>query len=67
MSESKMYSGKKAILIGASMVGLLSARVLSARFGQVILIEKDIFPAPGENHKGVPQGKHTHVLLERGR
>lgn len=56
-----------AIVIGASMAGLLAARVLSDHFVKVTLIEKDKFPPPGENRKGVPQGRHTHVLLERGR
>ena len=60
-------TGKNAIVIGASMAGLLAARVLADHFEQVILIERDIFPSPGVNRKGVPQGKHTHVLLERGR
>lgn len=58
---------KKALVIGASMAGLLTARVLADHFEQVILLERDTFPDPGENRKGVPQGKHTHVLLERGR
>lgn len=60
-------SGKRAIVIGASLAGLLAARVLSDHFSRVILIERDKFPPPGENRKGVPQGKHTHVLLELGR
>ncbi len=49
------------------MAGLLAARVLADYFEQVVLLERDSFAAPGENRKGVPQGKHTHVLLERGR
>jgi 2-polyprenyl-6-methoxyphenol hydroxylase-like FAD-dependent oxidoreductase len=49
------------------MAGLLAARVLVDHFDEVILLERDTFPAPGENRKGVPQGKHTHVLLEGGR
>lgn len=49
------------------MAGLLAARALADHFEQVILVERDIFPPPGENRKGVPQGKHVHVLLERGR
>ena len=49
------------------MAGLLAARALAAHFEQVILLERDTFPVPGANRKGVPQGKHTHVLLERGR
>ena len=49
------------------MAGLLAARALTDHFEQVTLLEQDIFPAPGVNRKGVPQGKHTHVLLELGR
>jgi 2-polyprenyl-6-methoxyphenol hydroxylase-like FAD-dependent oxidoreductase len=59
--------GKNALVIGASMAGLLTARVLADHFEQVTLLERDTFPEPGENRKGAPQGKHTHVLLERGR
>lgn len=58
---------KKAVVIGASMAGLLAARTLADHFDQVTLLERDTFPAPGANRKGVPQGKHTHVLLEHGR
>ncbi len=57
----------KAIVIGASMAGLLAARALADYFEQVTLLERDTFPPAGGNRKGVPQGKHTHVLLERGR
>jgi 2-polyprenyl-6-methoxyphenol hydroxylase-like FAD-dependent oxidoreductase len=56
----------KAVVVGASMAGLLAARALADHFEQVTLLERDVFPAPGENRKGVPQGKHIHVLLERG-
>ncbi|MBS0000650.1 MAG: hypothetical protein KFF73_16840 [Cyclobacteriaceae bacterium] len=60
-------AGKKAVVIGASMAGLLAARVMADHFEQVIMLERDRFPEPGSNRKGVPQGKHTHVFLERGR
>lgn len=60
-------TGKKVVVIGASMAGLLAARALADHFEQVILLERDTFPAPGLNRKGVPQGKHTHILLELGR
>jgi 2-polyprenyl-6-methoxyphenol hydroxylase-like FAD-dependent oxidoreductase len=59
--------GKTAVVIGASMAGLLAARALADHFEQVTLLERDLFPEPGENRRGVPQGKHTHVLLELGR
>ena len=61
------HPGTSAIVIGASMGGLLAARALADHFEQVTLLERDTFPAPGTNRKGVPQGKHTHVLLDRGR
>ena len=57
----------KVVIIGSNMAGLLAARVLADHFEHVVIIEKDTFPAFGENRKGVPQGIHTHVLLERGR
>jgi hypothetical protein len=49
------------------MAGLLAASSLADHFEEVVLMERDAFPEPGENRKGVPQGKHTHVLLELGR
>ena len=67
MTEQTGRNGEKVIVIGASMAGLLAARVLADRFGQVLLLERDTLPALSANRKGVPQGKHTHVLLERGR
>ena len=55
-----------AIVIGGSMAGLLAARVLTDHFEQVTIVERDTFPAVGENRRGVPQGKHTHGLLAGG-
>lgn len=60
-------SGLRAIVIGASIGGLLAARALADFFDRVTLIERDTFPPVGEPRKGVPQGRHTHVLLSRGR
>jgi 2-polyprenyl-6-methoxyphenol hydroxylase-like FAD-dependent oxidoreductase len=67
MSKQTGKRGKKVVVIGASMAGLLAARALADHFEQVTLLERDTFPAPGANRKGVPQGQHTHVLLELGR
>lgn len=58
---------KTALIIGASMAGLLTATALAKHYERVMLLERDRFPPPGANRKGVPQGKHTHVLLEKGR
>lgn len=56
-----------AIVIGASVGGLLAARALADHFVSVTVIERDTFPAAGENRKGVPQGRHAHALLSAGR
>ncbi|QBQ55202.1 FAD-dependent oxidoreductase [Nitrosococcus wardiae] len=53
-----------AVVIGASIAGLLAARVLQNHFQRVTLVDKDIeTPSP---RKGVPQGRHGHVLLANG-
>src|SRR5258705_1374875 len=62
----KNYLGKQAIVIGASMSGMLAARVLSDYFAQVTLLERDSLPQGSTVRKGVPQGRHNHVLLIRG-
>ena len=58
---------KHAIVIGASMAGLLATRVLADHFEQVTLVERDAFPPEGEHRRGVPQGRHTHGLLAGGK
>jgi 2-polyprenyl-6-methoxyphenol hydroxylase-like FAD-dependent oxidoreductase len=56
----------RAVVIGASIAGLLAARVLSERF-EVTLIDRDELPDQPRPRRGVPQDRHIHVLLSRGR
>ena len=56
-----------AVVIGGSIAGLLAARVLSDHFGRVTLVERDRFPEGAIPRKGLPQARHLHVLLARGR
>jgi 2-polyprenyl-6-methoxyphenol hydroxylase-like FAD-dependent oxidoreductase len=58
--------GQHAIVIGGSMAGLLTARVLADHFHQVTIIERDQQPNGADPRKGVPQGRHAHGLLGRG-
>lgn len=60
-------SRQRAIVIGGSMSGLMAARVLANYFQEVVLFDRDAFPQPGDNRKGVPQGQHAHALLASGR
>lgn len=55
-----------AIVIGGSIAGLTAARVLADHFERVTLIERDRMPETPEFRKGVPQGRHAHILLLRG-
>ena len=58
---------RRAIVLGASIAGLLTARVLSERFAEVVLLERDELlerPAP---RKGTPHAVQPHGLLARGR
>ncbi|MBE7382782.1 MAG: 2-polyprenyl-6-methoxyphenol hydroxylase-like oxidoreductase [Leptolyngbya sp. SIO1E4] len=68
MSQKSSGLGQHAIVIGGSMAGMLSARVLSGHFEQVTILERDRFPheqpAP---RRGIPQCQQLHILLTRGR
>jgi 2-polyprenyl-6-methoxyphenol hydroxylase-like FAD-dependent oxidoreductase len=55
------------VVIGASIAGLLAARVLSEFYEQVTIFERDQLPDVGEGRKAVPQGRHPHALLGSGR
>lgn len=59
--------GQHAVVIGASMGGLLAARILADFYDLVTVLERDTFPAAGDHRKGVPQDKHAHGLHARGR
>ena len=56
-----------ALVIGGSMAGLFAARVLSERFGRVTIVERDSFPEGPQFRKGVPQSRHLHGFMMRGR
>lgn len=59
-------SAGTAVVLGASLAGLLAARVLSDRFAQVVLIERDVLPDGAAPRKGTPHAVHPHGLLARG-
>jgi 2-polyprenyl-6-methoxyphenol hydroxylase-like FAD-dependent oxidoreductase len=58
--------GERAVVLGASMGGLLAARVLADFFETVTVVERDVLPDDPAVRRGVPQGRHVHVLLARG-
>jgi 2-polyprenyl-6-methoxyphenol hydroxylase-like FAD-dependent oxidoreductase len=56
----------KAIVIGSGMAGLMAARVLSAFFAEVEILERDPPVTTTEARAGAPQGHQIHALLLRG-
>jgi 2-polyprenyl-6-methoxyphenol hydroxylase-like FAD-dependent oxidoreductase len=58
--------GNHAVVLGASMAGLLAARSLSEFYETVTVAERDPLPGTVAARRGVPQGRHLHGLLPRG-
>jgi 2-polyprenyl-6-methoxyphenol hydroxylase-like FAD-dependent oxidoreductase len=58
--------GQRAVVCGAGIGGLLAARVLSDFYGSVTVVERDTLPDAADQRRGVPQGRHFHVLWSRG-
>lgn len=58
---------RHALVIGSGMAGLLAARVLADHFEQVTIIERDRLPDGPEFRAGIPQARHVHFLLLRGK
>ncbi len=64
--EQSVNLGSHAIIIGGSIAGLLSARVLADSFAEVTIVETDKLPEQPDARKGVPQSVQPHVLFTRG-
>lgn len=62
-----MASADCAVVVGASMGGLLTARALSDTYAKVFVVDRDRLPGNPTARRGVPQGRQLHVLLARGR
>jgi 2-polyprenyl-6-methoxyphenol hydroxylase-like FAD-dependent oxidoreductase len=57
---------RRAVVLGASMAGLMAARVLSDHADEVLIIERDGTDFDGTPRPGVPQGTQVHALLAAG-
>jgi 2-polyprenyl-6-methoxyphenol hydroxylase-like FAD-dependent oxidoreductase len=58
--------GNSAVVLGASMGGLLAARVLADFYETVTLVERDELTFDPAQRRGVPQGRHAHGFLSSG-
>ncbi len=55
-----------AVVIGGSMTGMLTARILAKHFDTVTILERDTLPDTPKVRNGVPQARHAHLFLKRG-
>jgi len=58
--------GNHAVVVGGSMAGLMTARVLADFFERVTVYERDQIEDRPSIHKSIPQGNHVHALLLGG-
>ena len=58
--------GSHAVVIGASLTGLLAAWTLAGHMDKVTVIERDRLPENPEFRPGVPQARHAHGFMEGG-
>ena len=53
----------RAVVLGASVAGLLAGRVLADFFDEVVLLDKESLHEGPIPRKAVPQGNHIHGIL----
>ena len=68
MESASTSSGKfgRAIVMGASIAGLWTARALIDHFDEVLVLERDHLPEGPEFRSGAPQVRQFHTLLQSG-
>lgn len=66
MSDHRTRRTGRAVVVGASVGGLLAARVLSDFYGSVLVLDRDELPDRPAPRRGVAQGRQVHALLARG-
>ncbi len=60
------HLGQQAVVIGGSLAGLMTARVLAEHFDAVTILERDYIEDQPALHQSIPQGNHVHSLLLGG-
>ena len=60
------HFGQQAAVIGGSLAGLMTARVLADHFDAVTVLERDHVDGQPALHQSIPQGNHLHGLLLGG-
>src|SRR5271156_1843727 len=59
--------GQQEVVVGGSLAGLMTARVLADYFETVTVLERDHIESFPAQRKSTPQGNDIHALLHGGR
>ncbi|MER7233905.1 FAD-dependent monooxygenase [Streptomyces olivaceus] len=58
---------RRAVVVGAGLAGMLAAAVLSdAGVAEVLVVDRDALPDGPRQRRGLPQGRHAHLLMTGG-
>ncbi|MEU0069908.1 FAD-dependent monooxygenase [Streptomyces sp. NPDC006332] len=57
---------RRAVVIGAGLAGMLAAAALSGTADEVVVLDRDDLPDGPDHRKGLPQGRHAHLLMAGG-
>jgi 2-polyprenyl-6-methoxyphenol hydroxylase-like FAD-dependent oxidoreductase len=66
-STTRAGAPRHVVVVGGSIAGLLAARALVDHVDRVTILDRDDLPREPAPRGGVPQGRHVHGLLDRGR
>jgi 2-polyprenyl-6-methoxyphenol hydroxylase-like FAD-dependent oxidoreductase len=58
--------GGRAVVVGAGLAGTSAAAALARRFDEVVVGDRDGLAPGADPRRGVPQGRHAHLLLPGG-
>ncbi|MGW5445355.1 NAD(P)/FAD-dependent oxidoreductase [Streptomyces asiaticus] len=57
---------RRAVVLGASLTGMLAATVLADHADEVIVVDRDNLPNGPVRRPGLPQARHVHMLWSGG-
>ena len=66
VTNGQLVDGTTAVVLGASLAGMLAAAALARHLDRVIIIERDHLPDGPEWRRGSPQSRHAHNLMMAG-
>ncbi|MFI2639999.1 FAD-dependent oxidoreductase [Streptomyces sp. NPDC018610] len=65
-SVPRTGGARRAVVVGAGLAGMLAAAALSTAVDEVVVLDRDELPDGPEHRKGLPQGRHAHLLMAGG-